>query len=158
RKGLGLRGKFLADAAKIVVGLFGNHYQELRAFESRIERVLGREEESFISTYASGVHLLDMWLAEGKGFLGGDQAFLLHDTYGLTIELVEELTTELGGKVDRAGFDSAMAAQKERARLRGRFGKSPVGQLASEGWTEIGSTDETEFLGWDSLVASGLNL
>ncbi len=46
----------------------------------------------------------------------GDVAFNLHDTHGFPIELTEEIAGESGLSVDRAAFDEAMAAQRERAR------------------------------------------
>ena len=48
--------------------------------------------------------------------LEGDVAFTLHDTHGFPVELTEELARDAGVEVDRAGFDAAMAAQRERAR------------------------------------------
>jgi alanyl-tRNA synthetase len=43
-------------------------------------------------------------------------AFTLHDTHGFPVELTEELARDAGVSVDRAGFDAAMAEQRERAR------------------------------------------
>ena len=43
-------------------------------------------------------------------------AFTLHDTHGFPVELTEELARDAGVEVDRAGFDAAMAEQRERAR------------------------------------------
>ena len=42
-------------------------------------------------------------------------AFTLHDTHGFPVELTEELARDAGVEVDRAGFDAAMAEQRERA-------------------------------------------
>lgn len=48
--------------------------------------------------------------------LGGEIAFKLHDTYGFPIDLTVELAAERGVAVDRAGFESALAEQRERSR------------------------------------------
>ncbi|HEX5630159.1 MAG TPA: alanine--tRNA ligase-related protein, partial [Acidimicrobiia bacterium] len=45
-----------------------------------------------------------------------DTAFKLHDTFGFPVELTEEIAAERGLGVDRAGFDTEMAAQRDRAR------------------------------------------
>ena len=54
----------------------------------------------------------------GPGTLPGDDAFLLHDTYGFPVELTEEIAAERGVAVDREGFERAMDEQRERARAR----------------------------------------
>jgi alanyl-tRNA synthetase len=43
-------------------------------------------------------------------------AFTLHDTHGFPVELTVEIARDAGVEVDRAGFDAAMAEQRERAR------------------------------------------
>ena len=48
--------------------------------------------------------------------ISGEQAFELYDTYGFPLELTEEIATEHGLKVDLAGFEMAMQAQRERAK------------------------------------------
>ena len=48
--------------------------------------------------------------------LPGDLAFRLHDTYGFPIDLTVELAAEYGVGVDRAGFDRALAEQRDRSR------------------------------------------
>ena len=53
----------------------------------------------------------------------GDVAFTLHDTHGFPVELTEELARDAGVEVDRAGFDAAMAEQRERARAAARPAK-----------------------------------
>ena len=59
----------------------------------------------------------------------GADAFALHDTYGFPIELTEEIARDQGVKVDRAGFDEAMEAQRERARIAGKFKAKVVGEM-----------------------------
>ena len=51
-------------------------------------------------------------------------AFTLHDTHGFPVELTEELARDAGVEVDRAGFDAAMAAQRERARAAAKSSRA----------------------------------
>ncbi|HXY26878.1 MAG TPA: alanine--tRNA ligase-related protein, partial [Acidimicrobiales bacterium] len=67
-------------------------------------------------TLRAGLVRLEEAFASGTKVLGGDVAFTLHDTHGFPVELTEELARDVGVEVDRAGFDAAMAAQRERAR------------------------------------------
>ncbi|MEM7622321.1 MAG: alanine--tRNA ligase-related protein, partial [Planctomycetota bacterium] len=58
--------------------------------------------------------------AEAAGKAGatvsGDDAFRLYDTYGFPLDLTELMAKERGLSVDTAGFDRAMAAQKDRSK------------------------------------------
>ena len=62
--------------------------------------------------------------ATGTKVLAGDVAFTLHDTHGFPVELTEELARDAGVEVDRAGFDAAMAAQRERARAAAKSSRA----------------------------------
>lgn len=53
--------------------------------------------------------------------LNGDLAFKLHDTFGFPLDLTADICRERGVTVDTAGFDAAMARQKEQARAAGKF-------------------------------------
>jgi len=53
--------------------------------------------------------------------LDGEVAFRLHDTFGFPLDLTADICRERGVTVDTAGFDAAMARQKEQARAAGKF-------------------------------------
>src|ERR1700722_5009 len=53
---------------------------------------------------------------EGQSTVPGDQAFLLHDTYGFPIDLTLEMAREQGLEVDEAGFRRLMDEQRQRAK------------------------------------------
>ena len=87
--------------------------------------MLDREEAGFDRTLRTGLSLLGEALDSAReggesGSLPGEVAFRLHDTHGFPIELTEELATEAGVTVDRAGFDEHMAEQRARARQAAR--------------------------------------
>src|SRR5205814_8602772 len=48
--------------------------------------------------------------------LGGEDAFKLHDTYGVFIDITEQMAAESGLKVDRAGYQELMDQAKRKAR------------------------------------------
>jgi alanyl-tRNA synthetase len=105
----------LVDA---VVEIMGPDYPELIDSHDLVRSVVEREEQQFRRTLANGVKILDDHLtgiAEGSE-LPGSTAFLLHDTYGFPYEVTEEVAAERGYSIDRAGFDVAMAEQRQRAK------------------------------------------
>src|SRR5207244_13580671 len=73
----------------------------------------------------------------------GEVAFDLYQTYGFPVELTEEVLRDQGFERDRAGFDAALGAERERARSAARFvrARDPAG-------SEFGDQPQTEFLAW----------
>ncbi len=106
-------GATLVQAATEVLG---EAYPALRTQQDLIVNVVEREEAGFDRTLRAGLSRLEEAFATGTKMLGGDVAFTLHDTHGFPVELTEELARDAGVAVDRAGFDAAMAEQRERAR------------------------------------------
>ena len=106
-------GPTLVNAATEVLG---QAYPELVQQHDLIVNVVAREEAGFDRTLRAGLSRLEEALATGNKVLGGDVAFTLHDTHGFPVELTEELARDAGVEIDRAGFDTAMAEQRERAR------------------------------------------
>ncbi len=112
--------------------------------------VLSREEAGFDRTLRAGLGRLEEAFATGEKVLGGDVAFTLHDTHGFPVELTEELARDAGVVVDRAGFDAAMAEQRERARAATKAAK--VGDesayrslLEAEGATQFIGRDAAHY-------------
>src|SRR5262249_23432243 len=57
----------------------------------------------------------------GTTALAGDVVFRLYDTYGFPLDLTEDILAGEGLSVDTAGFERAMAEQRERARSAQKF-------------------------------------
>ena len=117
----------LVDAA---VGILGSAYPALAEQHHLVLDVIGREEEGFLRTLATGSTILEEELASGAGAVSGDLAFRLHDTYGFPVELTVEIAEEAGVSVDLQGFEAAMEVQRAQARAAARSGKAPAGEQA----------------------------
>jgi alanyl-tRNA synthetase len=52
--------------------------------------------------------------------LPGDEAFKLYDTFGMPLDFIQDAARDQGIALDQAGFDRAMAEQRERARASWR--------------------------------------
>jgi alanyl-tRNA synthetase len=104
--------------------VLGEAYPALRTQQDLIVNVVAREEAGFDRTLRSGLSRLEESFATGTKVLQGDVAFTLHDTHGFPVELTEELARHAGVEVDRAGFDAAMAEQRERARAAAKSSRA----------------------------------
>ncbi|MCH7345874.1 alanine--tRNA ligase [Pelomonas sp. CA6] len=118
---LGARTPFFHKIVAELVQQMGDAYPELRQAQARVTEVLKQEEERFFQTIANGMEILEAALAGGPQQLDGETAFKLHDTYGFPVDLTADVCRERGVTVDQAGFDAAMAKQREQARAAGKF-------------------------------------
>jgi len=117
----------LVDSA---VGVLGAAHPALAEQHRLIVDVVGREEEGFLRTLATGSAILDEVLAAGATTVPGDVAFRLHDTYGFPVELTVEIAEEVGSTVDLIGFEVAMDRQRIQARAAARAGRATAGDEA----------------------------
>ena len=119
---LGIKDAFLEGAIAVVSKIYGDmpDFEELAKSEAYIKKVVRLEEDRFAATLAQGMevltHEIDNVKAAGKSELGGEVCFKLYDTFGFPFELTEEILQENNLAPDKAGFDSAMEAQRQRAR------------------------------------------
>jgi alanyl-tRNA synthetase len=151
---LGVERPVLPPMVERTIDLMGDAYPEIVAGRELVLPIITREEESFRRTLARGSQILDTQLdrLEPGGTLPGGVAFELHDTYGFPFEVTQEMADLRGFAVDVAGFDQAMAAQRDRARAATRSGGVATGDevdaarrlLAEHGPTEFTGRDEYE--------------
>ena len=94
----------------------------LAAKRQTIRRAIEQEETQFIQTLESGTARLEEVMAVVKGrTISGRDAFKLYDTYGFPLELTIDMAQERGFTVDRASFETALAAQQARSRAGSQF-------------------------------------
>ena len=74
---------------------------------------------------------------------------MLHDTYGFPIDLTLEIAEEAGLTVDRDGFKSLMAEQRDRAKADAREKK--LGGTDLSVYSEFRAKGVTKFTGYESL-------
>ncbi len=139
---LGARRPFFHKLVAPLAAEMGEAYPELRRESVRVTEVLKQEEERFFQTIANGMEILESALAAGQG-IDGETAFKLHDTFGFPLDLTADVCRERGVAVDEAGFNAAMARQREQARAAAKF-KMAAG-LEYRG-------DDTAFHGYEHLV------
>lgn len=131
-------------------------YPELDSNYGFIEQTVLSEEGTFLRTLAGGTAILEDAVEHVRDsqntVLSGDTAFLLHDTFGFPIELTEEVAAESGLRVDREGFETHMAAQRNRAKADAKAKKATRADVAV--YSSLRALGETQFLGYDDLKAT----
>ena len=152
---LGSKDPVMHRLVSALVQQMGAAYPELGQGQRLIEETLFNEEIRFKQTLDRGLKLLDDELASlpDDAALPGEAAFKLYDTYGFPLDLTQDALREKGRSVDTDGFDTAMAAQKAKARAAW----SGTGEAADSAvWFDIADeSGTTDFLGYDTLTAEG---
>ncbi|MEA2721662.1 MAG: alanyl-tRNA synthetase [Candidatus Eremiobacteraeota bacterium] len=117
---LGYPREFMADLAGAVVASLESGYPHLRAKLGDVRNALRTEEAGFLRTLDRGIELLEAEIDEAVRdctmLISGEDAFVLHDTYGFPFELTREIARERGVAVDSTAFEQKMTEQRERAR------------------------------------------
>ncbi|GAB3313818.1 alanine--tRNA ligase [Luteimonas notoginsengisoli] len=166
---LGVREPFFHKLVGTLDELMGAAYPELTRNRELVERALRAEEDRFAETLDSGMRIFDEIAARAVGSasssaapgdasaphatIAGADAFRLYDTYGFPVDLTADIARERGLSVDMAGFDAAMAHQRETARAAGKF-SSATGLPADL----VARLQPTEFIGYEALTAGGLEV
>ncbi|WKV50018.1 alanine--tRNA ligase [Dickeya fangzhongdai] len=120
---LGAKETFFYKLVGTLIKVMGPAAEELKRQQSLVEQALKNEEEQFARTLERGLLLLDEEIKQLKGdTLSGEAAFRLYDTYGFPVDLTADVCRERNLKVDEAGFERAMEAQRQRARDASGFG------------------------------------
>jgi alanyl-tRNA synthetase len=161
---LGLEKPFLYQMASQVAELMKEPYPELLESITRVDAVIKNEEERYEHTLKLAMRKLDEEIetaakrapgivlkrrddgtAEvskgGPLDLAGDVAFRLYDTYGLSLDLLEDEGSWRGFRIDHAGFERAMAEQRERAKASW---KGVHKEVASPVYAKLAETFRTE--------------
>src|SRR5438270_4867725 len=143
---LGQKAPFFHRLVPDLDRAMGDAYPELRSASKRVADVLKQEEERFAETLENGMGVLESALASGEKLLDGETVFRLYDTFGFPVDLTADICRERGVMIDMAGFEAAMAQQRERARAASKF--SAAAALEYSG-------GRTGFHGYETLSPPG---
>jgi alanyl-tRNA synthetase len=145
---LGARDTFFYRLVKPLCDQMGDAYPELVKARAQVEQVLKQEEQRFNETLEQGLRILEDDIAALKGdTISGETIFRLYDTYGFPVDLTRDVALERNLKLDMAGFDREMEAQRERARAASSFKTAEIGAVAVD--------RPTQFTGYERLSDEG---
>jgi alanyl-tRNA synthetase len=149
---LGLTEPFLTKTASVVITAMQTQYPELVEKRDFLLRVIDREEQRFRETLDAALGRLDVLFgeltAQKKTVVPGDEAFKLYDTFGLPLDITRDVAREHGFTVDEDGFQTALLAQRQRARSSAKFGLD----VSADVYRNLGLS-ASRFLGYDALQA-----
>ena len=135
---LGQDKPFFSTMVSALVEQMGEAYPELGREQARIEKALLAEEEQFGRTLAAGMKVLESAIEQLDGkVLPGEVLFNLYDTHGFPPDLTADVARERALTVDMDGFETAMAAQRERARGAGSFANDYSDRLNIDAVTDF---------------------
>ncbi len=158
---LGLKDKFMREVALQVIEDMKDVYPEIEKSKDFTVQVLDHEEERFGQTLGQGLKILDDYIqeelkAKGKDTISGDFIFKLYDTYGLPIDVVQDICKELGLKFDKKGFEEHLEEQRRRSKASSK--ETVIEKLPQAYKDLVDAGQKSKFTGYDSIETDGLIL
>jgi len=130
---LGLHEPFLHRLTGPVVAVYrGIHIEpdEADAVARRVAEILIPEEERFARTLSEGIDRIGEAASRARqrreSILSGETVFRLYDTYGIPIEVIEEIAADEGVALDREGFERLLEEQRRASRSAAKFEAADV--------------------------------
>ena len=149
---LGRREPTLVQLVPTVIGLMGAVYPELEKKRGTIEDWTRKEEERFFDTIEGGLARLEE-LQQRKS-ISGEDAFKLYDTFGFPIDLTQLIAAERGQRVDLAGFERQLDAQRARSQEAAKGRGGPAVHVARSGeWRTVNPRGRQVWVGYDTTRA-----
>jgi alanyl-tRNA synthetase len=111
---------FLHELVPVVVEHFGAAFPELKNHPQRVRDQIYDEEAGFLRTLKRGIKLFmevaDRTRKAGRTVISGKDAFKLHDTYGVLIDITQQMAAENRMTVDLDEFEAEMGRAHEASK------------------------------------------
>ena len=127
---LGIENNFTKEIAKSII-LTYQDYDHLNKNKEFILLEIEKEENRFKQTLNQGLKYFEK-ITKGKKEITGGEAFLLYQSYGFPLEMIQELGKEKKFKIDVPGFNREFEKHQELSRT------------ATEGKFKSGLADNSE--------------
>jgi alanyl-tRNA synthetase len=145
---IGIEEPFLYKLSGEIIAEIRQWYPEYREKQESIAMIIKSEEERFLRTISAGLtrweELCDQY--KETEIIPGTEIFKLHDTFGLPVELTQELAQENNFTLDLTGYEKEMSLQKERSRKVVVDVKTAITDLMEDALTK----QNEEFAGYES--------
>lgn len=145
---LGQKEPFFFRLIPAVIDIMGDYYPELHKAQHLIQQLIEQEEIQFSSTLEKGLKIIDEEISKLTGKqIPGQLVFQLYDTYGFPPDLTADIARERGLTLDYAGFEQAMARQRELSQQAQHF------HVDQTHLVHIGG--KTDFTGYEKMNEEG---
>jgi alanyl-tRNA synthetase len=169
---LGLETPVVSRLSSVILEEFRGIHFDARQGDQRpllIQVALSDEEARFAKTMSVGADRVGEEISahrraadeaggSGIAMLGG--VFRLYDTYGVPLELIEEIAREEGLEIDREEFERELKAARERSKGASKFeheGDLPKDDQIDASWTtEFRGYPEQDFVSLEGARVLGL--
>ena len=152
---LDLREMFLRSICTKVIEVMGQDYKELVQAKGLIEGVVDNEERRFADTLNYSMKVLNEEIRnlkeKGADTIPGDVAFRLYDTYGLSVDMVEDVARDEAMSIDIDGYDRSMSKQRQLSQKSWKGSGEEKIPEAFRGLLARGAA--TRFSGYESVEA-----
>lgn len=111
---LGIEKEFTKEIGEIIISMYPD-YKEIQEDYKIIIGELEKEEQKFLKTLDSGIKEFSKMIKAHKS-ISGKNAFLLFQSHGFPIEMIEELAKEHKLKVDLKKFEEESKKHQELSR------------------------------------------
>ena len=158
-KSLGISEPFLFTMTGHVIELMKGAYPDLFLTREYVAKVVKNEEQRFSSTIRMAIDQFSEILAkhqkaEGEATLvPGDVMFKFYDTFGLPLDLMQELAAEFKVRLDEDSFSQNLEAQRER----GKASWKEMGPTSAQN-VPVPTEQKTRFLGYSVLAESNARI
>ncbi len=113
---LGIEKEFTREVADIAISQFKEIWPKLEEKREEILSTIEEEEKKFNKTLENGLKELEKTIQK-EGTINGRKAFQLYETYGLPLEVTEEIVVEKGLSIqNREEFKKSQDEHQEKSR------------------------------------------
>jgi alanyl-tRNA synthetase len=111
----------------VIQGFAGIHFREdeVEGASRRVAAPLLAEEERFARTLSTGVDRVGEEIEGlrryGESRLSGETVFRFYDTYGIPLDVIDEIAKDEGIAVDREAFEGLLERQRASSRASAKF-------------------------------------
>jgi len=152
-----------SEISKVVIKIYKDSYPIIEKKKEFIFDELKKEQHKFLITLENGLKEFAKIASKGKE-LSGEEAFLLYQSFGFPIEMVEELASEKNLKVDMDGFKKEYEKHQELSRVgaekkfKGGLADSSVETTKLHTATHLLNQALREVLGKNDIYQKGSNI
>jgi len=138
----------LSRLVPVIVSLYGKAYPEIADRQKTILGIVENEDRAYLEAQRR------VETVRRQGNAGAaEYAFMLYDTYGITLDKIQDKLKSEGLAFDAEGFNRLLEEQKERSRKSSKI----AGEIFSKGahYGFIDGLPDTVFLGYDRTESEG---